>query len=365
MSNSFALSAEQPKHLQIAEIIRQEIHSGRLAKGSQLLTDHELAKKYKINRHTVAAGIAKLAAEGLVERAPRRGTIVTGKATKLNVSNAVGVVSMSKGDVYNDLFQIITDKLIARQHYPIVINNSLMGEASHSDECKLKVKTFLNCIAAGGSMPFGFIVDGYLQFPFEYVKYLNLHNIVFILKYHHPERLQPAKYALVDFVEAGRQAASYFIAKGYRKLACLAVEERHYVGEWSSMQVMMLNGFSKECRKHGLECDDTVFWQVLHGAPFKETVGAYLADPKRRPQAFLLYSDSTISFHLLPLLQELRLNYPRDIEFVGFFNTDFSRKYGFPSICVHEEKIAEAALDLLTRDEGDFAITIQPELIVR
>ena len=41
----------KPKHMQVSDIIRGQILSGELAKGSLLLPDGELACKYKINRH--------------------------------------------------------------------------------------------------------------------------------------------------------------------------------------------------------------------------------------------------------------------------------------------------------------------------
>jgi len=68
-----------PKHIQIADIVREQILSGDFSPGTRLCSDAELAVQYNIHRHTVAEGLKILAEEGLLERAPRRGSIVTGR----------------------------------------------------------------------------------------------------------------------------------------------------------------------------------------------------------------------------------------------------------------------------------------------
>lgn len=71
-----------PKSIQIANIVRRQILNGYLAAGDRLHSDAELAGQYQVHRHTVAEGLRILGQEGLLERAPRRGSIVTGKHKK-------------------------------------------------------------------------------------------------------------------------------------------------------------------------------------------------------------------------------------------------------------------------------------------
>lgn len=66
----------KPKSAMIADIFRDLIASGRLQQGEKLLSDEAIAQKYRINKRTVACGLNTLAKEGLLKRAPRRGTIV-------------------------------------------------------------------------------------------------------------------------------------------------------------------------------------------------------------------------------------------------------------------------------------------------
>jgi hypothetical protein len=66
----------KPKDIFIADFFREEIISGRLKKGDKLLSDEKIARQFKLNKRTVASGLNILVGEGLLSRAPRRGTIV-------------------------------------------------------------------------------------------------------------------------------------------------------------------------------------------------------------------------------------------------------------------------------------------------
>ena len=349
----------KPKHAQVADIIRSMILSGDLAKGSRLQTDDELAQKYKINRHTVAAGLNSLVEEGMLERAPRRGTIVIKETEKgKSVTNAVAMVMLSKGDVYSNISLEISKGLELRKLYPVLINENVIFD-EHS------VKNYLDGMADEEHRPYGFVIDGHLNFPFDYLKsnIERFENIVFITKYHHPERIKSAKYALVDFAEAGRIAARHFIGKGHKKITCLAIDEHQYQGEWSSMQVQIMAGFAQECRENNIKLDNT-FWSLYHGAPLDSTVGALLKK-KDRPTAIFSYYDFFIRNSVIPLLESNGLTPMKDVELIGFYNTHHAEECGFSSISIHEEKIAEAAVKLLTGETGEKSILVKPELIIR
>jgi len=353
--------SSKPKHVQVADIIREQIQSGAFTKGTRLLPDEELASKYQVNRHTIAAGLNALVREGLLERAPRRGTIVIKEIQRGRVvSNAVGMVMFSKGDVYGNICLKISQGLMCRKLYPVLINENVVDK--HRDS----VITYLDQMTSVEQRPYGLIIDGNYGFPFDHLKSNpgRFENIVFITKYHYPEKIKSAKYALVDFAAAGRIAAQYFINKGYKKLACLAVHEQDYPGSWSSIQVMIMQGFAEVCRTAKIAFDEEIFWKLLHGAPSHETVAGYLKG-QNRPDAFFCYADWHIRNDVLPVLNELGLNYPKEIEFIGFYNTHHAAECGFSSICINEDKIAEAAIKLLTNETDEQKILIQPELIIR
>jgi GntR family transcriptional regulator len=68
-----------PMYRQIAEELREQIESGRLEPGQQLLTEIELRDRYGASRNTVRDAIKLLTALGLVETRPGQGTFVPKK----------------------------------------------------------------------------------------------------------------------------------------------------------------------------------------------------------------------------------------------------------------------------------------------
>ena len=355
MSSMTELIGRKPKNVIIADAIRGQITSGTLPVGERLLSDDDFARKYKVNKRTVAAGLNALVKEGLLERIPRQGTfVVNNDSTGHKTSNAVGMIMFSKGDVYSNINRDITRKFAKLNLYPILINDQVfLNDAS--------VKSFMQAIVNDQAMPYGFLIDGTYRFPFEFLKQNidKFHNIVFINKYHHQEKITKAKYALVDFVEAGRIAARHFIVQGHKKLACLAMSEPHYVGPWSSMQVPIVKGFAEVCRKNDVQFNEEVFWKLHGGAPLAETVNSLISGPDR-PDAIFSYSDAFMRYEILPLLKNAK-----DIELIGFYNTRHAEECEFSSICIHEERIAENAIKLLTSKTKEQEILIKPELIVR
>lgn len=355
MSSMTELIGRKPKNVIIADVIRGQIRAGTLPVGERLLSDDDFARKYNVNKRTVAAGLNTLVKEGLIERIPRQGTFVVDHSpTGLKTSNAVGMIMFSKGDVYSNINRNITHGFAGLNLYPILINDQLCLDAT-------SVKSFIKAILSERTTPYGFLIDGGMKFLFEFIQkdIDRFHNIVFINKYNHHEKISKAKYALIDFAEAGRLAAKHFIVQGHKKLACLAMPEKTYAGVWGSIQAKIQQGFAEVCKENNVQFNEDIFWKLIHGAPLTETVNELLSGADR-PDAIFAYNDSFVRFQLLPLLKNAM-----DIELIGFYNTPHAEECGFSSICIHEEKIAENAIKLLTNKTKEKEILIKPELIVR
>ena len=63
------------KLMRVANQFRNDILAGLYPPGSRLPTDEDIARDFGINKRTVAAGLARLVAEGLITRAPGRGSV--------------------------------------------------------------------------------------------------------------------------------------------------------------------------------------------------------------------------------------------------------------------------------------------------
>jgi len=76
------LDGEGPLWLQVRRALALAIIEGRWPAGTQVPPEERLAAQYATSRLTVHKAIRSLAAEGLVERRPKLGTLVTPRATE-------------------------------------------------------------------------------------------------------------------------------------------------------------------------------------------------------------------------------------------------------------------------------------------
>jgi GntR family transcriptional regulator len=98
---SAALGASQPRYLQLARTLLNEIESGRYPVGSQLPTEFVLCEQFGVSRSTAREAVKRLVQMGLVVRQPRVGTTVKAKS-------ATQGYRQSAADV-GDLYQYATD----------------------------------------------------------------------------------------------------------------------------------------------------------------------------------------------------------------------------------------------------------------
>lgn len=89
-----------PLHRQIYDLVRQEIVAGRLAPGSRLPSEGELATHLGVSLAPVRQAFADLAAEGLLDRARGRGTFVqqTKFEEKLSILASFSEIHAAYGD---------------------------------------------------------------------------------------------------------------------------------------------------------------------------------------------------------------------------------------------------------------------------
>ncbi len=338
----------------IADSIRESLLKGHYRKGDRLPTDAEMAKMFEMDKRTVAMGLNKLASEGLLSRAPRRGTIITADLAK-PVSNAVALISRSQGDVFLTMSAAITRKLMEKSLYPVAIDNSVANQ--HDDIMK-----FIGFMTAA-QQPAGFIVQGYTDVPYEYIEQNPdiFRDTVFIIRYHHFRPIANAGYVLTDTEAAGRILVEYFHRRGYRNIAFPALCEPNYTGPHSSMQVQIMQSMLKWCREYGMVFNEGLFWR-LHAGADRELALREAFSSSDHPDAFFAYSDSTISNIFHPVLRKISPNLPGEIECVGMFDTPISGGHHFASLNINEQAIAEAAIKMLLGEIEKSTVLIKPEL---
>jgi GntR family transcriptional regulator len=91
----------EPMYRLIAEDLRQQIESGRMAGGTQLPTELELREQYDASRNTVRDALKWLMTRGLVETRPGQGTFVVEKFEPyITILTGEVYESATQGDIY-------------------------------------------------------------------------------------------------------------------------------------------------------------------------------------------------------------------------------------------------------------------------
>ncbi len=96
-----ALGAAQPRYVQLAQTLLNEIETGKYPVGSQLPTEFELCEQFGVSRATAREAVKRLVHMGLVARQPRVGSTVLARATAAAYRQSTAEVG--------DLYQYATD----------------------------------------------------------------------------------------------------------------------------------------------------------------------------------------------------------------------------------------------------------------
>ena len=83
-----------PLYQQLAEKLRQEIHSGKFKQGSKMPTELEMCSIYQVSRNTVRGALEQLEKDGLLTRTQGKGTFVSKKKFTHHIAPARSFTNM-------------------------------------------------------------------------------------------------------------------------------------------------------------------------------------------------------------------------------------------------------------------------------
>jgi len=95
------LGASQPRYLQLAQTLMNEIEAGKYPVGSQVPTEFDLCHQFGVSRSTAREAVKRLVHLGLVVRQPRVGTTVRARSARDSYRQSTASVA--------DLYQYATD----------------------------------------------------------------------------------------------------------------------------------------------------------------------------------------------------------------------------------------------------------------
>lgn len=338
----------------ITETVRDWIRNGKYNPGEKLPTDIELANHFVVNRCTVAAGLKPLVEENLLERAPKRGTMVKRHTRKL-CTNAVALLTRTEGEIYSKFTARINHELLKQDLYPVLMDEDLNRD--YDDVIKFMRQLIKQ------THPYGCLILGD-HIPYEELKKTpySLFKTVFLLRYHHFEEFENAYYALTDYEDLGRQIVEYFAERNIKRILFPPSAEIVYRGAWTSLQVTVLEHIKKYAAKAGLEVDADLFWRLHSGAPIDVVLPLAIGRSKVKTGIFS-WSDSVLEHSIIPAIRNTGMDPLNDFTLLGNFNTRQSADVGFATFDHRVEDIAKIGVDMLTGNITEKKILVPPQLI--
>lgn len=345
----------QTKQEFVRDTVREWIREGKFRPGEQLPPDGVLSKQFQLNCRTIAAGLNQLVEEELLERAPRKGTVVKRKIS-IPKSNAVALIAPDFGDVYSEMARSVNQGLMAKNLFPVFLDQKLIG-------LKDEIISFLERLTSH-QRPYGFLAIGDLCYPYEYLKEnpSKMENTVFLMRYHYPEQLPCAKYVLTDYDAMGNLAVRYFAGKGIRNLAFVPRKESQYCGVHSSVQVQIFQAMLKYAKDYGISVNESLFWRCHAGAEFMDIFPELMKESSRKPEGFFGMDADQVDL-IFPVLRSFGIQPVRDCPILGYSNTFRAKQWKFDSFDIRPEETVEFALDLLMDKSGERQILVPPEII--
>ena len=346
----------EPKHHALTEHYRQAILSGKIMPGERLPADEMLAKEYNVNKRTVATGLSKLVAEGLISRAPGRGTIVIRQNIIQRKNDVVGCIGNCSGDVFSTMEAEITDQILRKGFYPMWVPHSLYHSAistpNHPNFFQF-TERFIN------DMPYGLIIHGERFMPYDLIERnrSKIERLVFICDYIHTKQLK-AKYVLIDYKAAAKKAIRHLMRNGHKKVTFLTPQQKL---PGVTPQFVYHTALMEAAREYGMEYDAEIPQLLWQG---NDSVSVFRTLKQRKITAAMLPFDSLIARYQ-DAFRAARIRIPDDLSIIGFYDTGCQQEQ-ITTLNIQEHKIAYSATEMLfEEDDHIHEIFIEPQLIER
>src|SRR3990170_3881901 len=107
---------KRPKYRQVYDVLRRDIHTGRLKGGDRLPTEAELERQFRASRITVGRAVRDLQTCGLVERRAGAGTFVKQRTVPETLSFGLLIPDLGETDIFEPICQGMMASPLAREH---------------------------------------------------------------------------------------------------------------------------------------------------------------------------------------------------------------------------------------------------------
>jgi GntR family transcriptional regulator of arabinose operon len=352
----------QTKYYKLTEYLKGEILLGRIRQDEQIPSEHMLAEKFSLSRHTVRKAISILVNEGYLYTEHGRGTFCMDRSRKRNDSRNIGVITTYISEyIFPKVIQGI-DNVLSGNGYSIMLkntNNNTEKEAVCLEEALQKNIE-------------GLIIEPTRSAVFsnnlQYYDALDKHRIPYIFIHGFYQQLEGKSHVLLDDAKGMYSVVEYLAKLGHKKIVGIFKAddlqglERHkgYAGAlaeadlpYNSEQVIWFHTEDRNVKPY------EVLKQMLRNKSGIDAVACY---------------NDEIAFRVFELLRGLGIRVPEDISITGFDDSYFSSAcpVKLTSVSHPKEKLGETAaellLEMLKNDnylKNPVQKVITPELIIK
>ncbi len=100
-------SSYKPIYLQICDLIREKINSGKLSPGSRVWSENDIVEQFQVSRNTAQKAIEILVNEGIVSRVQGKGSFVAQPKVEYGLQHLVSFTEETLGKGLNPSSRII------------------------------------------------------------------------------------------------------------------------------------------------------------------------------------------------------------------------------------------------------------------
>lgn len=353
--------AGKPQFLyrQVAAILRKDIEEGRLQPGDMLPSMDDLSVSFKINKATVMQAIAELAAAGLVNTVPARGTFVAEldreRRNNPNRPLAIGWISTvtdggNTGRYHTEMMDHVRLAIQQGGDHLLVFCSDGIAPPTFS---KMVLEARLD----------GAILVGPAQFdPIRKILATGLPAVIIDDR----ARGKRADSILVDNETGGYLAVEHLVELGHRHIAFVTGPQA-----WKVTRDRM-EGALAAAEKGGIPQSAI---QIIEG-DFTSR-GGYAAvrkilSARTRPTGVFFFNDEMAAGALQALYVQSDLKVPEHVSFVGFDDIGWASLTHPPLTTIHVEKdlMGRQAVEQLRKGIADrnrvpIVTIVPPRLVVR
>lgn len=350
----------EPKYIWIKTQIKDKIISGDLSVGSQISSEAELTKMFKVSRHTVRLAISELVNEGYLVKKQGLGTFVSAEYLNVqtNTTKTIGVITTYVSDyIFPSIIRGLENELSQKDY-------SLMLSSTHNNV--LKERKSLESMLQHK-------VDGLVVEPTKSSELNpNLNLFLSTMQRNIPIVMLHAKYDELDIPiiamddeMAGSIATEHLIELGHKDIAIITKSD-------DQQGKKRLKGYIQTLTKNHLNYEQghviSYLTETFDELPDKITE---LLKSDYVPTAFVCYNDQVAILLMQELLKKGKI-IPDDFSIVSIDNSYLSTT--IPSIKLTSvnhpkelmgEAVAKWMMEAIENNHFDNdSIIFEPELVI-